>query len=124
MWEKSNIDYLRDYAVLDGERLESLWKEIERLRYDVSHWREARQSALEAGNMLKEENERLRAKIDPLRKRCLNYRRVLRQLNAAHRVLWGIVTVQAMKSIKPTGHSKLLDAAINKANEAAKVPLA
>jgi hypothetical protein len=28
----SDLDYLRAYAVLDGEQLESLWTEIDRLR--------------------------------------------------------------------------------------------
>lgn len=35
--------------------------EIERLRKDVVHWREARRSCIEAGDMMKEEIERLRS---------------------------------------------------------------
>lgn len=30
------VDRLRDYAMLDGERLESLWHEIDRLRARVA----------------------------------------------------------------------------------------
>ena len=42
------------------EEIYDLLSEIERLRKDVDHWREARRSCIEAGDMMKEEIERLR----------------------------------------------------------------
>jgi regulator of replication initiation timing len=38
--------------------------EIERLRAEVKHWKEARQMALDGGDLLKRELDKLRAKLD------------------------------------------------------------
>ena len=40
--------------------------EIERLQKDVVHWREARRTCLEAGDMLEEELDKLRSRIAEL----------------------------------------------------------
>lgn len=42
------------------ESIRLMQAEIERLRKDVDHWREARRSCIEAGDMMKEEIDRLR----------------------------------------------------------------
>jgi hypothetical protein len=51
----------------DNEAMSLAADEIERLRADVTHWREARRIALEAGDWLKERAERAEAERDALR---------------------------------------------------------
>ena len=46
----TDLDRLRDYAVLDGERLAQLWAEIDRLRALVERMRQALASAAAVTN--------------------------------------------------------------------------
>ena len=51
-----------------SETVERQAKEIERLRKEVIHWREARRSCIAAGDMMKAEIERLRESADAAHK--------------------------------------------------------
>jgi hypothetical protein len=46
-----------------GDAMAQAVKEIDRLRKAVIHWRKARRSCIEAGDMMKEEIDRLRERI-------------------------------------------------------------
>jgi chromosome segregation ATPase len=55
-WEKFHRDTLAAFIANEHEPLKA---EIERLEKLVTHWREARRGCIEAGNMMREEIERL-----------------------------------------------------------------
>lgn len=59
------IAYASDYANGGGDK-SALQAEVTRLETELAHWKESRQSAIDAGELMKAERNELRAKLATL----------------------------------------------------------
>ena len=103
----SDIEPLRAYAVLDGERLEELWAELDRLRSEVSELRNCAVLSDQENDRLRGQNERLRDDMVAIQWKASVLRELVREALTPGHASWTEWEERAEKALGLTASPPL-----------------